>query len=62
MLLIHCTGSLPFGTLVFNAMQSVPDSCLTPIVVIHHLFYKDQSCLMISTEKKVLVKVILCPY
>ena len=34
---------------------------LTPIVVIHHLFYKDQPSLKLSTAKKELVKVTLCP-
>ena len=50
----------PFGTLVFNGL-TVPDSCLTPIAVIHHLFYKDQPSLKLSTAKKELVKVTLCP-
>ena len=49
-----------FGILVFNGL-AVPDPCLTPTAVIHHLFYKDQPSLKLSTAKKVLVKVILCP-
>ena len=57
---VNRTGSLSFGTLVFNGL-AVPDSYLTHIVVIHHLYYKDQPSLKLSTAKKLLVKVTLCP-
>ena len=57
---VNRTGSLSFGTLVFNGL-AVPDSYLTHIVVIHYLYYKDQPSLKLSTAKKLLVKVTLCP-